>query len=152
MTSQKGVLRGGDHVAQLYCFTPDSKVHGVHLGPVGPRWVPCRPHESCYQGRVILVRKPPWLGLGCWSIIKWPLDSGSVSRDHAGTLIHISGVHINMENLSEILLKLKSPKSCLSMVAFWTHWGLVTPFGVRSRSTLAQVIACCLTAPSHYLN
>ena len=34
-----------------------------------------------------------------------------------------------------------------------THWGLVTPYGdKRSWSTLAQVMACCLTAPSHYLN
>ena len=24
--------------------------HGAHLGPVGPRWAPCRPHELCYQG------------------------------------------------------------------------------------------------------
>ena len=31
--------------------------------------------------------------------------------------------------------------------------GLVTPYGIaRSRSMLAQVMACCLTAPSHYLN
>ena len=22
----------------------------VHLGPVGPRWAPCWPHEPCYQG------------------------------------------------------------------------------------------------------
>ena len=22
-----------------------------HLGPVGPRWAPCWPHEPCYQGR-----------------------------------------------------------------------------------------------------
>ena len=29
---------------------PDSKVHGVHLGPVDPRWAPCWPHEACYQG------------------------------------------------------------------------------------------------------
>ena len=32
----------------------DSKVHGgqhgAHLGPVGPRWAPCWPHEPCYQG------------------------------------------------------------------------------------------------------
>ena len=34
-----------------------------------------------------------------------------------------------------------------------THCGLVTPYGdKRSGSTLAQVTACCLTAPSHYLN
>ena len=36
---------------------PDSKVHlgqyGAHLGPVGPRWAPCWPHEPFYQG---------WLG------------------------------------------------------------------------------------------
>ena len=25
--------------------TPDSKVHGVHLGPTGPRWAPCWHHE-----------------------------------------------------------------------------------------------------------
>ena len=24
--------------------------HGSHLGPVVPRWVPCRPHEPCYLG------------------------------------------------------------------------------------------------------
>ena len=29
---------------------PDSKVHRAHLGPVGPRWAPCWPHEPCYQG------------------------------------------------------------------------------------------------------
>ena len=23
---------------------------GAHLGPVGPRWAPCWPHEPCYQG------------------------------------------------------------------------------------------------------
>ena len=28
----------------------DSKVHGAHLGPVGPRWAPCWPREPCYQG------------------------------------------------------------------------------------------------------
>ena len=39
-----------------------------------------------------------------------------------------------------------------------THCGLVTPYGDtglgqhRSWSTLAQEMACCLTAPSHYLN
>ena len=34
-----------------------------------------------------------------------------------------------------------------------THCGLVTSYLRQgSRSTLAQVMACCLTAPSHYLN
>ena len=33
---------------------PDSKIHeaiiGAHLGPTGPRWAPCWPHELCYLG------------------------------------------------------------------------------------------------------
>ena len=34
-----------------------------------------------------------------------------------------------------------------------SHWGLVTPYGdIDLKSTLAQVIACCLMAPSYYLN
>ena len=34
-----------------------------------------------------------------------------------------------------------------------THCGIMTPHGgQRTRSTLAQVMACCLTASSHYLN
>ena len=24
--------------------------HGAHLGPTGPRWIPCGPHELCYLG------------------------------------------------------------------------------------------------------
>ena len=24
----------------------------AHLGPVGPRWAPCWPHETCYEGRL----------------------------------------------------------------------------------------------------
>ena len=24
-------------------------LHGFHLGPVGPRWAPCWPHDNCYQ-------------------------------------------------------------------------------------------------------
>ena len=33
-----------------------------------------------------------------------------------------------------------------------THCDAVTLYGNRSGSTLAQVMACCLTAPSHWLN
>ena len=42
------------HVTSLWCeltkVTPDSKVHGAHLGTTGPRWAPCWPHEPCYLG------------------------------------------------------------------------------------------------------
>ena len=33
-----------------------------------------------------------------------------------------------------------------------THCGLVMSYGDRSRPTLAQIMDCCLMAPSHYLN
>ena len=33
--------------------------HGTHLGPVGPSWVSCWPHELCYQG---------WHGIGMLKI------------------------------------------------------------------------------------
>ena len=29
--------------------------HGAHLGPIGPRWAPCCPHEPCYQGSHCLL-------------------------------------------------------------------------------------------------
>ena len=34
--------------------------HGAHLGPVGPRWAPCWPHEPCYQGSSN-INFPLWL-------------------------------------------------------------------------------------------
>ena len=38
-------------------------------------------------------------------------------------------------------------------ISLWlTQYGLVTPFSDKSRSTLAQVMAWCLTATSYYLN
>ena len=43
-------------------WVPESKVHGAdneaHLGPDGPRWAPCWPHEPCYQG---LLETKWWL-------------------------------------------------------------------------------------------
>ena len=31
---------------------PESRVHEAHLGPTGPNWAPCWPHEPCYQGYI----------------------------------------------------------------------------------------------------
>ena len=41
---------------QWYQVCPDSKVHGAHLGPVGPRWAPCSPHEPYYQGEYPAIK------------------------------------------------------------------------------------------------
>ena len=35
---------------QVACKFPDNKVHGACMGPPGPRWAPCWPHEPCYHG------------------------------------------------------------------------------------------------------
>ena len=48
---------------------PDSKVDGAnlgptpgaHLGPVGPRWAPCWPHEPCCQGITRTWPRITWL-------------------------------------------------------------------------------------------
>ena len=45
--SHIAVTRSYTHVSDMF---PDSKVHGAHLGPTGPRWAPCWPHELCYLG------------------------------------------------------------------------------------------------------
>ena len=36
--------------------------HGAHLGPVGPRWDPCWPHEYCYKGCV------HWANMCCYQV------------------------------------------------------------------------------------
>ena len=41
--------------------------HGAHLGPLGPRWAPCWPHEPYYQGVYLssLISEPNgWFGCG----------------------------------------------------------------------------------------
>ena len=48
-----------------------------------------------------------------------------------------SGFDMNMDNKSKGNL---------------THCGLVMPYRDRTRSTLVQMMACCLAAPSNYLN
>ena len=58
---------------------------------------------------------------------------------------------------SDISIKIQSQIKfvnvfCGYFVLALTDCGLVTPYGDRSGSTLAQVTACCLMAPSHYLN
>ena len=52
---------------------PDSKVHGANLGPVGPRWAPCWPHDPFYQGgylkhtQIAKFMGPTWGPPGsCW--------------------------------------------------------------------------------------
>ena len=41
----------------------NTPVHGARLGPVGPRWAPCWPHEPCYQGRLTFSCVLLWFGV-----------------------------------------------------------------------------------------
>ena len=50
------------------------------------------------------------------------------------------------------MLKLSIHKMGSSITLFNSLWPSDTIWQQRSLSTLAQVMACCLTAPSHYLN
>ena len=66
----------------MFCFSHDGDVcntvlycmpwyqgswgqHGAHLGPTGPKWAPCWPHELCYLGGVITASDCSNLNL-CW--------------------------------------------------------------------------------------
>ena len=44
--------------------------HGAHLGPTGPKWAPCWPHEPCCKGylsaRLLL---PPNFGFVHWLVV-----------------------------------------------------------------------------------
>ena len=59
--------------------------HGAHLGPVGPMWAPCRPHEPCNLGMVLAL--PCSVVFGHGSIYKSPvgllhcfIDTGIIIR------------------------------------------------------------------------
>ena len=51
--------------------------HGAHLGPVGPRWAPCGPHEPCYQWCLLYLSCMPFISpqlMGCeWPVIQHQL-------------------------------------------------------------------------------
>ena len=53
----------GNWTVFLVQRTPDSKVHGAHMGPIwgqtAPRWAPCWCHGPCYLGLPIYTFNPP---------------------------------------------------------------------------------------------
>ena len=73
----------------------------THLGPTGPRWVPCWPHEPCYLGYVILTciisTIIDWLVTDCGtnylaSFIVWQSLTGHML---CNILFDVQGYHIN---------------------------------------------------------
>ena len=49
---------GGDE-SMPSSSNPGNKVYGAYMGPTGPRWVPCWPHEFCYLGSHYVVQSWP---------------------------------------------------------------------------------------------
>ena len=48
------------------CYQGSWGQHGAHLGPTGPSWAPCWPHELCYLGQHTWLRKGEVI-LASWS-------------------------------------------------------------------------------------
>ena len=83
-----------------------------------------------------------------WWLVAWRHQA--ITRTNFGfSLMRLCGIH-----LRAILQHVPWLSFCIMSLKFLllTHCGLVMPYGDRSGSKLAQVMACCLTAPSHYLN
>ena len=99
--------------------------HGAHLGPVGPRWAPCLPHEPCYQG-LHLVQEDP-------------------------TMLHILRQLLLYKTGKQLCISCVITVS-LSCVAFWVKWCLVY---VNSMIIVAICLRrdCppVTVAPSHFL-
>ena len=88
---------------------------------------------------------------------KWDLSSKFVSDEYLRIALKangdiVSGKHVITEKTKHWTYATNNFR-IPSQFCPLTHWGLSTPYGdKRSGSMLAQVMACCLTAPSHYLN
>ena len=50
LTKQFCVVNPATHLTSNWLKQGSRGQHVVHLGPTGPRWAPCWPHELCYLG------------------------------------------------------------------------------------------------------
>ena len=84
-----------------------------------------------------------------WSFLG-PISNMShlvLSRWQAVTWLYEMMIYISTNDLKTPALSLKYRHACINSL-----WPGDTIWRRGTRSTLAQVMACCLTAPSHYLN
>ena len=122
--------------------------HGAHLGPTGPRWAPCWPYEPYYLGccdaRCVVIHFLIWL--------YFLLNHQCITLDNIFTTGIISThwnlvAHICINNFGLTVIQVMAGRRQFNSLglsdAKW-RW--------RSKSTLVQVMVCCLTAPSLYLN
>ena len=50
VTVDSNLVLSADYTVMLHWMQGSWGQHGAHLGPTGPRWAPCWPHELCYLG------------------------------------------------------------------------------------------------------
>ena len=86
----------------------------------------------------------------CMVIIKHRYDDMSRHSTHQALVSQTQGTEI------KLIWPLKTPRNknilYVTQYLFNSLWTSDTIWRHKSGSTLAQVMACCLTAPSHYLN
>ena len=115
--------------------------HGAHMGPVGPSWAPCWPHKLLS----VKIRKP--------SISRYLTDS--LHGKDCNTATHSITFCVQYVTVLKLFKQCCLVKSSPIKLTFCSYlasmWLSNAAWRHRSGSTLAQVMACCLAAPRHYL-
>ena len=83
--------------------------HGAHLGPVGPRWAPCRPHAPCYLGS----------------------STSGTPKSQKHLFVHYCirrATHSTMTHTSKWICIIPMSPIFIQLISPWSIW---TPFGRR---------------------
>ena len=119
-------------ILMAWCFSTRASattVLGMHLCLSGCLWV----NDSTY----------PLLPIMGFELLKWLQICPNGPSDHIRGTFNCSTGRVTMYAQCKIDQSVLIINSSWPSDAIWQQ---------RSGSTLAQVMACCLTAPSHYLN
>ena len=106
-------------------------------------WINLNKHENIFF--------QDWDGIGSWYLCPWMIRANLtcvmyiMAADDMATQGARASAAMLLNWVSQIIpvINTRTVNSLRPSDAIWRH---------RTMSTLAQVMACCLTAPSHYLN
>ena len=122
--------------------------HGAHLGPVGPRWAPCWPHEPCYQGVRIMSDTTSRSGIDVAIQHHWVPGPFSFMSIGGTKLIEISWIcefRAIMGMMSGLVVCCLSSTLGLSSTNNYAH----TSSEFVYRSPWAMLNKQCLHSPGH---
>ena len=111
-------------------------------------------HVDSFPPSAAYMCQMNWVSIGsasshylnqCWLIVNWTLRNKLQWNSNQNTIlfIHANEFENVVYEMAAILFRRRWVDSLGPSDTIW-HW--------RSWSTLVQLMACCLTAPSHYLN